>query len=71
MCGVWNEVREAFSLDWDNCGTYSPDNTNSMIGQCNSLVQKIQGEQSDRENFDFDCPCHLTHLWAEKGAKDL
>ena len=28
---VCNEVREAFSLDWDNCVTYSSDNTNSMI----------------------------------------
>ena len=32
MYDVSNEVREAFSLDWDNCATYSSDNTNSMIG---------------------------------------
>ena len=62
MCDVCNEVRDAFSLDWDNCVTYSSDNTNSMIGQCNSLPQKIQNEQGDRKFFGFGCPCHLAHL---------
>ena len=62
MCDVCNEVRDAFSLDWDNCVTYSSDNTNSMIGQRNSLLQKIENEQGDRKFFDFGCPCHLTHL---------
>ena len=59
MCDVCNEV---FSLDWNNCVTYSSDNTNSMIGQRNSLLQKIQNEQDDRKTFDFGCPCHLAHL---------
>ena len=36
-----NEEREAFSLDWDNCVTYSSDNTSSMIGQRNNLLWKI------------------------------
>ena len=62
MCDVCNEVRDAFSLDWDNCVTYSSDNTNSMIGQRNSLLQKIENEQDDRKTFDFGCPCHLAHL---------
>ena len=38
---VWNEVSEAFSLHWDNCITFSSDNTKSMIGQRNTLLQKI------------------------------
>ena len=38
---VCNEVRKAFPLDWDHCITYSSDNTNSMTGQRNSLLQKI------------------------------
>ena len=42
MYDVCNEVKEAFSLDWDNCIKYSSDNTNSMIGQHNFLLQKIQ-----------------------------
>ena len=62
MCDVCNEVRDAFSLDWDNCVTYSSDNTNSMIGQRNSLLQKIENEQDDPKIFDFGCPCHLAHL---------
>ena len=32
------KVREGFSLDCDNCITYSSDNTNSTIGQCNNLL---------------------------------
>ena len=42
MYDVCNEVNEAFSLDWDNCVTYSSGNKNSLVGQCNCLLQKIQ-----------------------------
>ena len=38
MYDVCTEVRETFSLDWNNCVTYSSDNTNSMITQSNSLL---------------------------------
>ena len=31
ICDVCNELREACSLDWDNCITYSSDNTISVI----------------------------------------
>ena len=47
MCDVCNEVRKTLSLDWDNCVTHSPDNTNSMIGQRNSLLRKMQSQQGD------------------------
>ena len=63
MC---NEVRETFSLDWDNWVTYSFDNTNYMIGQRNSLLQKIWSAP-----VDVDCLCHLAHLCAGMGAKEL
>ena len=68
---VCNEVREAFSLDWDNCVTCSSDNTNSMIGQRNSLIQKIRSEQGDHKIFDVICPSHLAHFCAGKGTKEL
>ena len=71
MYDVCNKVREAFSLDWDNCVTYSSDNTNSMIGQRNSLLQKIRSAQGDQKIFNVGCPCHLEHLCAVKGAKEL
>ena len=45
MNDVYNEVREAFLLDWDNCVTYFSDNTNSVIGQRNSVLQKIRRAQ--------------------------
>ena len=41
MYDMRNEVKEAFLLGWDNHLTYSSDYTNSMIGQGNSLLQKM------------------------------
>ena len=64
MHDVCNEVREASSLDWNNCVTYSPDNKNSMIGQRNSLVQNKRSAKGDQTIFDVGCP-------AEKGFKEL
>ena len=72
MYDMCNEVREAFSLDWDNCVTYSSDNTNSMVAYSNSLLQKIPSSQGDQKIFDVGgCPCNLAHLCAGKGAKEL
>ena len=45
-----------FSLDWDNCVTYSSDNTNAMIGQRNSLLQKMWGVEGDQKIFAVGCP---------------
>ena len=45
MYDVCNEVRKALSLEEDNCVMYSSDNTNSMIGQRKSLLQKIRSAQ--------------------------
>ena len=36
MYDLCNEGSEALSLGWDSCIMYSYDNTNSMVGQCNS-----------------------------------
>ena len=47
-----NEVKEAFLLGWDNHLTYSSDYTNSMIGQGNSLLQKMKSAQSDQTIFE-------------------
>ena len=44
-------VREGFSLDWDNCVTYSSDNTNSMTGQRNNLLEKMQSDQKVTKRF--------------------
>ena len=71
MYNMCNEVRKAFSLDWDNCVTYSSDNRNPMIGQLNSLFQNIQIAQGGQKIFDVGCPCHLAHVCAAKGAKEL
>ena len=49
MHDMCNEVREAFSLDWGNCVTYSSDN--SMIGQRNRLLEKIQRAQGGQNIF--------------------
>ena len=41
-----------------------------MIGR-NSLVQKIRGVRCDHKIFDVGCLCHLAHLCAGKGEKEL
>ena len=61
--------RETFSLDWDNCETYSSDNRNSMTGQHSSLLQKIQGVEGDQKIFAACYLCHLAHL--SKGDNKL
>ena len=53
MHDVCNEVREASSLDWNNCITYSSDKRNSMIGQRNSLLQSIRSVKGDQKIFDI------------------
>ena len=63
--------RETLSLDWDNCVRYSSDNTNSMIGQRNSLLQKIRGVEGDQKIFALGCLCHLANLCAGKGDNKL
>ena len=55
MYSSCNEVIENFSLDWDNCVTYSSDNTNSMVGARNSLLQKIKSSQGEQKIFDVGC----------------
>ena len=71
MYNVCNEVREAFSLDWDNCVTYSSDNANSMTRKHNSFRQNIGSAQGNRKIFNVSWPCHLAHFCTETGAKDL
>ena len=70
MHNICNEVRETFSFEWDDCVTYSFDNTNFMIEKRSSLFQKIRSAQGDQKIFGVGCPCHLVHLCAGKGAKE-
>ena len=71
MYDISNEVREAFSLNWCNCMTYSSENINLMTWTCNIVLQKIRSAEDDQKIFDVGCPYHLTHLCAGKGAKEL
>ena len=71
ICNVCNEVRETFSLDWDNFVVYSSDNTNSMIGKRNSFLQEIRSVQGDQKIFDVCCPYPLAHFCTGKGAKEF
>ena len=64
-------VIKSFSLDRNNYVLYSSDNTNSMIGKRKSLLKRITNVQGNQKTFDVGCPCHLAHLCAGKGAKEL
>ena len=68
---TYDVYRETFSLDRDNCGTYSSDNRNSLIEQRYSLLQKIPGVEGDQKIFPVGCPCHLAHFCAGKGDNKL
>ena len=62
------KVREGFSLDWDNCVTYSSDNTNSMTGQRNNLLEKV----TKRWPKDFWCWLPLlfsTFVWWKESQR--
>ena len=61
------------SLSWEIGCTYSSDNNSSMIGKNKSLLNLIKDAQSElpQKIFDVGCPCHLAHLYAQKGAKAL
>ena len=39
---MFNEVKEVFSLDWDNCIICSSGNKNSVIGQLNAYLRKYE-----------------------------
>ena len=42
MYDVYNEVKEAFSLDWDNCIMCFSGNNNSVIGQGTAYFRKYK-----------------------------
>ena len=71
MSETSDTVIKSFSLDRNNYVLYSSDNTNSMIGKRKSLLKRITNVQGNQKTFDVGCPCHLAHLCAGKGAKEL
>ena len=72
MINTINNAIKSVKLSWDYCMTYSSDNTNSMVGKKNSLLNKIKNNQQCGQSiFGVGCPCHLAHLCAEKGAREL
>ena len=64
-------VIKSFSLDRNNYVLYSSDYTNSMIGKRNSLLKRTTNVQGNQKTFDVGCPCHLAHVCAGKGTKEL
>ena len=66
MFETCDNVIKSFSLDWNNCVSYSSDNTNSMIGKRNSVLKRITNVQCNEKTFDVGGPYHLAHLCAGK-----
>ena len=64
-------VIKSFSLDRNNYVLYSSDYTNSMIGKRNSLLKRTTNVQGNQKTFDVGYPCHLAHVCAGKGTKEL
>lgn len=54
-------------ISWGNCVSMGVDNTNSNVGEHNSLKSRILTKNPCR--FIAGCSCHLAHLAAGKGGK--
>ena len=42
-----------------------------MVGKNKSLLKMIKDSQQIQKVIDVGCPCHLAHLCAQKGVKQL
>lgn len=62
-------------LKWEHRMAYSSDNASAMVSRHNSLLPQIKQKQKDEGYrqlvLGFGCPCHLCHLWVQKGANTL
>ena len=61
-----NDAFKSDDLDWDNVVSVGLDNTNTNMGNNNSLRRRILAENP--QTVIAGCNCHLAHLAAGKGG---
>lgn len=66
---LFNAIDSALECDgiWHNCVSMGVDNTNSNVGEHNSLKSRILTKNP--RCFIAGCSCHLAHLAAGRGGK--
>ena len=61
-----NEALLSFGINWNNCVSFSVDNTNVHIGRRNSIKTRVH--QHNPSVYFVGCPCHMVHNTASKAA---
>nr|XP_042906662.1 zinc finger BED domain-containing protein 5-like [Parasteatoda tepidariorum] len=69
MFQLLHEELSKRSIPWSNCIAFSCDNASSMIGKHKGLTKYLLEKNS--KMIINKCACHLLHLAAKKGAKEL
>ena len=67
---LFEAVNQCFikdGIDWENAVSIGLDNTNTNVGNNNSIETRIH--EKSKECFIAGCNCHLCHLAAGSGAK--
>ena len=54
-----NDLFSKFDLHWDYVTSIGVDNTNSNIGQHNSIASRAK--EKNKETIIAGCPCHMLH----------
>ena len=62
-----NNLFERYNIQWDHCMGICLDNTNTNIGERNSI--KSQASQNNDDLITAGCPCHILHNASSK-ARD-
>lgn len=69
---LFNVVDKSFEDDnipWHNCLSMSSDGAKAMVGEFNSVLSRVRGQQ---ENLWFlHCTCHVAHLAASHACSEL
>ena len=69
---IFESIEQCFENDdmpWQNGVCLSVDNTNSMVGNHNSVAPRFL--QKNSETFIAGCPCHLAHIAASHASDEF
>ena len=64
-----DEVLHCNNITWDNCVGVSMDNTSVNLGKRNSIMTKVQ--QQNSSTYIMGCPCHIVHNTAMKASESF
>lgn len=69
LFNIVNSSFEEDNISWENCLSMSSDGAKAMVGEFNSVLSRVRGQQ---ENLWFlHCTCHVAHLAASHACGEL